>query len=437
MSLTGKNLLSLRKRDVAEQKSVALGFKKVYFAHKATLGDTGINLASLTLPSAEMPTHVNPSPTDLLQLDLKFYQNNLTLVSSSKGLLIKDLSYTISSGSQINFKDWTADDGEIFTGVVDHNAKTSLMAVDANHINATGELAVGETDFNVGTPFEVGKFSTAQIGAVQVFRNGLIQFRNTGNSSTVLDGNYYEVPASGGLGTLIRFNVAAYGTPDNILVIANGLIIERPDASMKSEIEKVQGQVDALVPTVATLAGVPENTFQTAPNNVDLKVFGDMVLKLLSAEVPIMSDWQSYTPTWTNLTVGNAIQTFKWRQVGDSMEISGHFEWGSTTSGSGTFEFSLPNDYSVDNTKARSTYARFGTAWLQDTGVGVREIYRVVQNATNSRFYVAGQTNAGTSGNVGTTFPFTWATGDELDVLLTVPISGWTSTQTLREQLGL
>lgn len=141
----------------------------------------------------------------------------------------------------------------------------------------------------------------------------------------------------------------------------------------------------------------------------------------------IMGDWQSYTPTWTNLTVGNAIQTFKWRRVGDSMEISGHFEWGSTTSGSGTFEFSLPNGYSVDNTKARSPYAHFGTAWLYDAGVGGREIYRVVQDATNSRFYVAGQTNAGTSGDVGTTFPFTWATGDELDVLLTVPISGWTS----------
>lgn len=141
----------------------------------------------------------------------------------------------------------------------------------------------------------------------------------------------------------------------------------------------------------------------------------------------IGSDWESYTPTWTNLTVGNATQTFKWRRVGDSMEISGHFLWGSTTSGSGTFEFSLPSGYSVDNTKARSTYARFGTAWLQDSGAGVREVYRIVQNATNARFYASGQTNAGTSGDVNTTFPFTWATNDEFDVLLTVPIEGWTS----------
>lgn len=43
-------------------------------------------------------------------------------------------------------------------------------------------------------------------------------------------------------------------------------------------IERLQGQIDQMVPVLAAAAGVPESTFQTGPNDVDLKQFGDKVL---------------------------------------------------------------------------------------------------------------------------------------------------------------
>lgn len=58
--------------------------------------------------------------------------------------------------------------------------------------------------------------------------------------------------------------------------------MEKPQASQLAEIERLQGQLDAIVTTVADLAGVPETDFRAAPNNVDLKVFGDRVLALES-----------------------------------------------------------------------------------------------------------------------------------------------------------
>ncbi len=283
MSLTGRGSLSLRKKDVQEQKSIAVGFKKLMFAHKATLADTGIDLSSLVTPS-EMAGFVNPSTNDLLSSNLLFFRKNLTLVSSLKGLLVDYLSYNIATSGRINFQDFTAEDGEIFIGIIDASPRTQLQMVDASAIVATGDLAIGVTDFNVGTPFSVNKYPLAQVGDVLVFRNGQQQFRNPGNTTT--GGNYQEVQGGGGLGTIIRFNNAPVSATDSILVVSNGLIAERPDGSMMAVIESLAGQVDQMIPTLADLAGVDETEFQAQPNNQDLKAFGDRVLDLENTVYP-------------------------------------------------------------------------------------------------------------------------------------------------------
>lgn len=279
MSVTGKGSLSIRKEDVREQKSLTVGFKKITFAHKATLGATGINLGSLTVPT-EMSSvgFTNPTAAELLAAQLLFYRKNLTLVSSIKGPLMDYLSYDISSSSRISFNGFTAEDGEIFIGTIDYNARNGFPLVDAAPLVSSGTLAVAVTDFNVGQMFEVNKYSSQQVGAVIVYRNGVQQFRNTGNSSTVLDANYYEVNNGSGTGQIIRFNNAPVGDSDSILVVSNGLLAYNPDGSALQQIEALAGKIDAMVPTLADLAGVPETDFQAAPSNVDLKSFGDAVL---------------------------------------------------------------------------------------------------------------------------------------------------------------
>lgn len=275
MSLLGKGASSFKKKDVMEQKGIALGFKKIRFAHKATAGDTGINLTSMTTPT-EMSTYgfVNPNATELARAQINLFRNNLKLVSSTKGLLIDQLSYTVASSTQINFIDFTADDGEIFTGWLDEAPTTSLSVVDGQNIVSSGILTAGSTDFNIGMPIPINQNSSQQIGAVMVFVDRALAYRKVGNV-TGGDGDYIEVPVAGGLGSLIRFN--ASGVDRFVTVVSNGVVAERPDGSMTAMIERVQSQVDLLVPTVAALAGVPTTNFQSAPNSVDLKQFGDTV----------------------------------------------------------------------------------------------------------------------------------------------------------------
>lgn len=273
----GKGALSLKKKDFATQKSISTGMSKVIFAHKAAGGETSINLASLTTPT-EMSSQgfVQPSAGLLADLNILFYRRNLTIESSLSGVLMDFLTYNVKSNTIISLN-YTLTAGEILTFIIDPAPRSDLLVVDGDPIAATGELAVSAIDFNVGTAFEVNKYPTQQIGAVKVYRDGKLQARCEGNSLSNT-GNYIEVPVSGGLGTLIRFKNAPTLEASGIIVTANGALIERPNGSMMAVIESLAGQVDKMIPVLADAAGVAESAFQGAPNNVNLKQFGDTVV---------------------------------------------------------------------------------------------------------------------------------------------------------------
>jgi len=337
MSLTGNGSKSIRRQDVLDQKSIAVGLKKLVMAHKATAGDTGINLGALVSPT-EMSTlgFVNPSAQEILAANLKFYRSNLRVVSSHKGLLMDYLSYNVASSSRINFTDFTAEADEIFVITFDDNAKTGITMVDSEPIIATGPLAVGATDFNTGVPYEVGINSTSkQVGKVLVFRNGDIQFRNPSNGTS--GGNYQEIAAGLGLGVIIRFNNAPVGQEDNIIVVGLGTAY-RPDGSVFAEIENLAGQVDRVVEVLSDVSGLDEDEFQTAPNSVDLKAFGDRVLALEALAAENLSALRQYTlsvsgtNTWvTERAVGIPYRTLDgtWRL---RFNISGSHTSATTTS---------------------------------------------------------------------------------------------------------
>jgi hypothetical protein len=284
MSITGKGSLSIRRKDVEQQRSVALGFKNLAFAHEASAGDTRIDMTDLVLPSA-MNSFTNPSSTDILNSHIQMNRQNMTLVSSLRGILIDRLSYNVAD-NKIVFIGFEAEEGEIFYGTLQSSPRTGLQTVDARPLVATGELGVGETDFNVGQVFKVNEFMTQQVGQVIVFRNGVQQFRCVDNDLDN-EGNYIEVPTTGGVGIIIRFKEAPSVEPDSILVNSNGLIAEKPELSQLAEIENIAGQVDKLVEVTAAVSGLPESHFQSAPHSVDLKQFGDVVNGILNVEVPI------------------------------------------------------------------------------------------------------------------------------------------------------
>jgi hypothetical protein len=126
----------------------------------------------------------------------------------------------------------------------------------------------------------------------------------------------------------------------------------------------------------------------------------------------IDTTWIAYTPTWTNVTVGNATQNFRYMQQGKLVFVIGSLVWGSTTSATATgFIFSLPI---TSATGANSQY--WGTVSYLDSGT--EEYVGGMRMASTSTMALRAPYVNGTyitSGDaVKNTVPFTWTTNDSV-----------------------
>lgn len=284
MALTGTSTsISLRKSDLTSDRFSGT-YRKVQFAHKATGGESGINLSSLTTPSSEMPGFVQATAAEISAAQLFFNQKNLTLISSVRGVLAPFMSYQVASSTQINFTDsfGTALAGEVFIGIIESTDKGASALPATSTIVTSGTLTANTQDFAVNGTFTTNKNPTQQIGEVLVFLDGQLQYRNTGNAaaSPSADGNYHELDVGTGLSSTIRFNVVDPVNDRAVVVVSNGMLVEQPSGSMKAAIETLAGQQDLVIQTLAEVAGVPTSNFYATPNSVDQLSYANMVQTL-------------------------------------------------------------------------------------------------------------------------------------------------------------
>lgn len=83
-----------------------------------------------------------------------------------------------------------------------------------------------------------------------------------------------------------------------------------------------------------------------------------------------VTDWQSYTPTVSNLGTGSSTNTGRWRRIGDSAQIEFNIQKdASAGSGTGTVTISLPSGLVVDTSKfsASSFNGHVGTLYTNDS----------------------------------------------------------------------
>jgi hypothetical protein len=126
--------------------------------------------------------------------------------------------------------------------------------------------------------------------------------------------------------------------------------------------------------------------------------------------------WTTYTPTWTNLTVGNGTVAFAYTQINKLVHVNGRFTLGSTSSVGNNPIFTLP--------VARHTSALelLGTGFLADTGTGTYLAMPFGSITTTSCYLFRADHTVGSTvieGGITATSPMTWTTNDEIYVNLT------------------
>ena len=122
------------------------------------------------------------------------------------------------------------------------------------------------------------------------------------------------------------------------------------------------------------------------------------------------TDWTSFTPAYTNLTVGNASNVGAYFVVGGFVYGHIYLAFGSTTSVSGHIQFNLPLTAS-NGTNGQN----IGQTKFSDSGVGVFIGYMNQLSTTRGEFYVFNASGTYTTQTAVTaTVPMTWTTNDEI-----------------------
>ncbi len=167
-----------------------------------------------------------------------------------------------------------------------------------------------------------------------------------------------------------------------------------------------EGKLQA-VATVLTLQGIGSIRFnESSTERMRIDSNG-----LITGTGTSLGTMVAYTPTWTNLTVGNGTVDFKYTQIGKRVFVSGRLVFGSTTSITGGGPtFTLPvTSAAIDQTRRcrgeatlydNGTETYFGTVQLQSTTTAWARVYRT------DLTYQAGAA-------IDATAPFTWTTSDE------------------------
>lgn len=119
------------------------------------------------------------------------------------------------------------------------------------------------------------------------------------------------------------------------------------------------------------------------------------------------SGWVTFTPSWTNLTVGNGTNVGRYRYADGGVYVAAQVGFGSTTSISGSVSLTIPNSETAQvdpQGMGWAIYLDSGTRWYLG---GCWSI----STATRLDFL---HNEGGNAGLVNATNPFTWATGDIL-----------------------
>lgn len=117
----------------------------------------------------------------------------------------------------------------------------------------------------------------------------------------------------------------------------------------------------------------------------------------VTVNVPILTEWQSYTPTVTGLGTGtlsyvlsgsHPITRFLWRRVGDSCEI--YFRLTTATAGSGTdpVSISMPDGVVEDYAKMTGSTQDFGRAELIGAS-SASSSWQIISGVSGLRFFDA------------------------------------------------
>lgn len=317
-------------------------------------------------------------------------------------------AFSIITGNNSNFEatvgDWTNyDDGAVATPVDGTGGAPTVISIArnttaANLLNGDAVGLISKTAFD-----GLGEgVSLSSLTVPDFFQGKEMQIRIKYKTLTGYVNDFYRVFA---------YDVTN-GTLLNVLNNAggDGSLSTTPTAGLE-----FIGSV--VMPSDATQVRLVIHGTTTDATAFDVAIDDVKWEEISGVNGPVISEWESFTPTgaWTTNTAYVGVK----RQVGDSLEM----QIGVKLTGApdvAALEINIPDGLTIDFAKVAEAdaTAHFGTAFLLDIGTLSNNVLAQSFLFSNTviRFIASG------SGTVTNVVPFTFASGDEIRLLITVPI---------------
>lgn len=199
--------------------------------------------------------------------------------------------------------------------------------------------------------------------------------------------------------------------PDNTDLVKNGALAIRTlgnaiDTTMATMVPK--SIVDAKGDLIAATAADTTARLAVGANNTMLVADSTAATGLAYKSATTLYPWQAWTPTYTNITVGNGTVVARYQQIGKTVQVFFSLTFGSTTSVS---------QFSIITLPVNCAYAENSAGEVTFRDVGTQDYFgRFWLNTATDGYFTAIQTNTTyaqwtPSSN---TVPFTFGTGDQI-----------------------
>lgn len=127
--------------------------------------------------------------------------------------------------------------------------------------------------------------------------------------------------------------------------------------------------------------------------------------------------WQSWTPTWSSLTVGNGTVTAKFTQIGKTVHYRVVLIFGSTTSISGVVGLTMPLPATTYGNATNGALPHIGVARYEDVGVnGYLGVVDLFSSTVMRPLAIGSGSSFANLNGLNGALPFVWATGDEMSM---------------------
>lgn len=353
------------------------------------------------------------------------------IYTKSDGLLYK----LDSSGNEVLVGSGAGGGGELNL-VINPDGDTALDGSRTNDVGDWIDFGTGTTSSKTTTSTEIPLYPT---------KTNAIKVLNDGSGTDYTRMRMTLPPSLYNRKLKLAWEQEASSSPAYVSGDFKVEVWATTDATYATGLTKLSLSTDAAgVSSIPALTGRYQTTFDTTTvANLELRIVrvagavnsfvslnNVVVGPGIQPQGAVVGEWQSFTPTFGNFTLGNGTTSAFYRRVGANIEVKAYISAGSSTSITGTLTLTMPLSLNIDGTKIATTGATretFGIWNIKDNGANNYLGYVTYDTATTVNFTQAGATSV-----VGATSPITMGTSDSFEALFSLPIAEWAGSGTVQ-----